>query len=587
MVRQVKTKPLRRVPRTKFLYAYILIVGIIFSLRLFQLQIVRGSEFSSLAISGQLKKYEIPAERGKIYLRDGDSKIPIVLNETKKILYADPRYVDNPRATAEKIARIIGGDVNEYAALMSDKNRVYVVLKRKLSLNQAKEIDKLELKGIGMQDMSVRFYPEGSLAAQLLGFVNDDGVGQYGVEGFLNDELSGRSGLLSAVTDARGIPLTSADNSVRLDPINGDDLVLTVDRAVQSFAEQALARGVKRAKGKSGSVIVLNPNNGEILAMANYPTYSPAKFNEVKDPALFLNGVVSRPYEVGSVIKPFTMSAGLNEGVVTPETKYFDKGYVQVDDRRIENAGASGGVERTMTEVIQKSVNTGAVFVLDQLSGGKGINQTGRDKLYSYFFDQWGFAQLTGVEQAAEAPGVIYSPDDPEGNNVRYANMTFGQGMSLTMVQVAAAFASLINGGTYYPPHLVYSKIDALTGNETVIDHQPLRQNIISQKTSEQIREMTRRVVLFGGGYSARRSGYIIGGKTGTAQKLNNDGTYSNYLEVGSFVGYGAGKTPQYLIMVKVDEPGIPGYAGTVAAAPIFAEISNWLIDYYRIPPVD
>lgn len=575
--------------RVRSLYSLLVIFALVFSGRLFYLQIVKGDSFTELALSEQMKKYEIPAERGRIYLRElsADSqRVPIVLNENRPTLYADPRYVTDSRATAEAIAAIIGGDINQLDSLLKEADRYYVVLAKKLTEAQASAITKLELDGIGLQDTSQRTYPEGALAAQTLGFVNDAGDGLYGLEGALDEELKGESGLLKAVTDIRGIPLTTSEDSVLKDPVDGDDIVLTIDRGLQSFVEQALAKGVKAAKAKGGSAVVMDPYSGAVLAMANYPTYEPAKFSEVKDESVFINNVISSPYEIGSVAKPFTMSVGLNEGKVKPTDTYFDPGYAVVDGIRIDNATGVPGGTHTMSDVIQQSVNSGVIHVLKQLSGGTEVNQSGREKLYDYLTDSFGFGQLTGIELVAEAEGTLFKPTDADGNNVRYANMTFGQGMSQTMIQAVSAFASLVNGGTYYQPYLVHSRVTRLTGQEVVTEPKALRQNVISQTTSEQIRGMMERVVVSGGGRSAFRNGYSIGGKTGTSQKLQPDGTYSESLEVGSFLGFGAGASPQYVVMIKVDEPDIPGYAGTVAAAPIFAEISHFMIDYYRIPPV-
>ncbi|HEX9594524.1 MAG TPA: penicillin-binding protein 2 [Candidatus Saccharimonadales bacterium] len=572
--------------RVRLLYAGLAIVGGVFMMRLFYLQVLNGDSYAVSALSEQQKKYEIPPERGRIYVREGDGEpVPLVLNQTLKTLYADPRYIEDAGATAQAVAKVIGGDVNEMRDLLRQSDRFYVVLAKKLNAAKAQAIEELKLKGIGLQDATYRTYPEEALAAQILGFVNDEGEGQYGIEQYLDDELKGQSGLLRAVTDVRGIPLTASDDTVLKDPVDGVDVVLTIDRSIQREVEQLLASGVKNARGKSGSVVVMDPGSGAILAMANYPSYDPAKFGEVEDARRFLNGVVSTPYEVGSVIKPFTMSTGLNEDKIQLGDTYFDPGFVQVEDRKIENAGLPTQGTRTMTEIIQKSVNTGAVHVLKQIGGGD-INQDARNTLYSYFTDGFGFGQPTGVEQAAEASGNVISPSDPEGNNVRYANMTFGQGMSLTMLQVLAGYSALVNGGTYYQPYLVDSRVERISSETTVTGPKALRTGVISAETSQEIRKMMEKVIELGGGISAYRSNYLVGGKTGTSQKLAADGTYSEYLEVGSFLGYGAGDTPKYVVMVKVDEPGIGGYAGTAAAAPIFADISNFLIDYYRIAPV-
>jgi cell division protein FtsI/penicillin-binding protein 2 len=476
--------------RVRYLYILLFIIGITLASRLYYLQVVRGDSYTNQALAEQQKKYEIPAERGRIFIRDGQEIVPLVLNETLKTLYGDPRFVEDPIATAQAIAQVIGGDVKEYTELLSQTKRYYVVLGKKLSLTKAQEIEKLNLSGIGLQDANYRSYPENTLAAQTIGFVNNDGEGQYGIEAALNDELAGEPGLLSAVTDVNGIPLVTSDDAIIKDAQNGTDIVLTLDRSIQNFVEQALEKGVKAAKGKSGSAIVMDPSSGAILAMANYPSYNPAKFYETKKPANFLNGVVSTPYEVGSVLKVFTMSAGLNEGAIKVDSTYYDAGYVQVDDRKIENAGNSGGVERTMTEVIQKSVNTGVVHVLKELGGSDSVNQQGRDILYDYFYNRFGFGSVTGIAQAAEASGVMYAPNDEQGNNVRYANMTFGQGLTLTMLQVASALNSLVNGGTYFQPYIIHSHINSLTGEESVTTPLAKRGHVVSEKVSQEIKGM-------------------------------------------------------------------------------------------------
>lgn len=568
------------------LYLAIVFVGGVFGVRLFSLQIVQNDYYRALAQTEQLKKFEIPATRGEIYLRDGSDSVPLVLNQNLATLYADPEFVEDPSATAGKLAEVLGGKSTDYIELLALEGN-YVVLKKKLSPQQTEAVEALELPGIGLQDATYRVYPEGSLAAQIVGFVNGEGEGQYGIEQFLNDELAGSPGLLNAVTDIRGIPLTTSDENVLIEPDDGNDVVLTIDRQVQQFVQTALASGVKSSRAISGSAIVMDPNNGRILAMANYPSFDPAKYYDVPADESFryLNRVVTDGYEAGSVVKPFTMSAALNEGAVTPDTMYYDAGRVQVDDREIENAGTSGGVDRTMTEVIAKSVNTGVVYALQQLGGGQ-INEQARRTLYNYFINRYGFGNPTGIAQSLEADGLIYAPDHEQGNNVRYANMTFGQGMTVSMLQMIAAYSSLVNGGTYYQPYLIDQRIDSQTGEVATAEPAVLRDDVISDTTSRQIVSMMEQVVKIGGGYRAQRDGYVIGGKTGTSQVLEADGTYSEFREVGSFIGFGASQDhADYVIMIRVNEPKIGGYAGTVAASPIFAEISNFMIDYLQLQP--
>lgn len=571
---------LSQIRRSRGLYFVVAIVFFVFSVRLFSIQILRHDYYSTLAANGQERKFVIAPTRGTIYIKDGDDNVPVVLNEVQPTMFADPSGITDAEVTSQLIVDAIGGSKDKYAKLINDANdSVYVVLKKRLSNKQATLLKEANIGGVGLQDVSYRVYPEGGLAAQVLGFSNDDGEGQYGVEAALEDELNGEPGLLKAVTDVNGIPLTS-EESIDRPAVNGEDVTLTIDRNVQQFVEEALEKGVKSSKGRSGSAIVVDPYTGKVLAMANYPTYEPEKYRDVKDYSVFQNSVVSHAYETGSGVKVFTMSAGINEGVVSKNSTYHDSGFVQIGDRRIENAGSPGGVTRTMLQVIQNSVNTGVVHVLSQLGGGT-INTKARETLYEYFTQHFGFGSKTGIAQTSESPGYLVGPNEQEGNSIRYANMAFGQGMTVTMLQMVAAFSSVMNGGTYYTPHIVEEIGD--------VAKVPIAKDVpvIKESTSKDLLEMTKAVVEHGGGYSAQRSGYNIGGKTGTAQVLEDNGQYSDSREIGSFIGYTGAEKPSYVIMTRVDEPQIPGYAGSIAAAPIFADISNWLIDYYGIPPID
>ena len=571
--------------RSATLYAIVFLVGLIVVIRLFQLQVLQHDYYSELALSEHEAKFTIPASRGTIYALDGDNEVPLVLNEVLPTVYVDPQGIEDERndELATQLGEILSIPKDEVMERLEQNDSRYQVIKKQISLDQADQIRDRELNGVGLADESYRVYPQGMLAAQTLGFVNNEGSGQYGIEESINDRLAGVDGRYEAVTDVYGIPLTTAEDDVIEAPQDGADVTLTIDVNVQKFVEDALAKGVKESQGQSGGAIVMDPNTGRVLAMANFPTYDPNKFAEQKDFSVFTNDVVSAPYETGSGVKVLTMAAAINEGAVTKDTTYFDSGSVRIDDRLIENAGGGGG-QRTMADVIQKSVNTGVVFALQQIGGGE-INKQARDVLYDYFTNKYGFGAATGITQANEAAGLLFSPDEEQGNNVRYANMTFGQGMTVTMLQMAAAVSSIVNGGDYYQPYLIDSYSNG-GDTKTTTDPVLLREGVISAETSKDIRSMMKGVISGGGGLVAQRSGYSIGGKTGTAQVLDETtGLYDDDREIGSFVGFGGATTPEYVIMTRVDEPKIPGYAGTVAAAPIFAEISNFMIDYYQIPP--
>lgn len=566
-------------------------VGLVLVARLFYLQVLQHSHYQDLAVAEQQKKFVIPAERGSLYFRDGDLIVPGVLNTNVYTLFADPKEVTHPDKAAEFIAGQLGESRVHILSQLKTKNTSYVVLAKRLSRQKVDTIlkNKSLLAGINVTAVPQRVYPEGQLAAQALGFVNDEGVGQYGVEGALNERLEGTEGVLKATTDVNGVPLSVDDrNNIAVQPKDGDDLVLTIDRNIQAKVEEALATGLKNSKATIGSVVVLDPNTGAVKAMANMPTYDPSKYYDVTGDAYqkFQNRVVSSPYEAGSVIKTLTVATGLNQGVISENSTFTNTGSVKVGDATIKNVEQDVNGTRSMTDILKYSLNTGVVYVLSQLGGGS-INETARTRLYDQFAGKYGFGTVTGIEQSGEVEGTIFKPTSVQGNNVRYSNMAFGQGMNVTMIQVASAFASVVNNGDYYQPHVVEGTVDS-NGHETSANPKPARTGVVSAQTSAALREMTRSALAESSAVNKFiRPGYNVGGKTGTSQTIDqNTGKYSDNNTVGSYLGYGGDSKPRYVIMVRVDDSKIGGYAGSAAAAPIFGEISNWLLDYYNIKPI-
>ena len=575
--------------RSQMLVWLMIAVGAIFVIRLFYLQVIRHDYYAAEALKEHTSKFTLPAQRGQIYAQVGSGQLaPLAMNESSYTVYADPRYVSDISKTADTLREIVGGNtVDGFEDALKNKDLQYTVLAKQISQKQADLLEKKELPGVGMKEQDKRVYPEGQLAAQVLGYVNNDGQGQYGIEQFLNNDLAGKAGLLKAVTDVHGIPLSVGDNNVQEPAKNGKNIVLTLDRNIQSFAEQALKEGLEKVKAKHGSVVVMDPKTGGVLAMANLPTFDPAKYYEVTDYGAFTNSVVSSPYEAGSVIKTFTMAAGLNEGVVKPNTTFDNTGKVKVGDAEIRNVLQNVNGKRDMTEVFEYSLNTGVVFVLKQLGGGN-LNVQARDKLFGYFTDNYLFGKKTGIEQSGELAGEIISPDQAEGNDVRYANMTFGQGMDTTMIQVAGAFSAMVNGGTYYKPHLVGGYLND-DGDISKATPQTLKNNVLSPQVSQQLNDMMR-TARQRSMKNVDRPGYFVAGKTGTAQIIDpKTGKYSDDNAVGSYLGFGGNSNsdPRYVIMVRVTDAKLSSsvYAGSEAAAPIFASISNWLIDYLKVRP--
>lgn len=569
--------------RVRILSLVVFAIMGVFVLRLFYLQVIQHDYYRDLASKEQTRQFTLTAKRGEIYAMDTDNQpVKLVMNQTIYTVFADPKIIDEPERVEEVMRRVAGGNVRDNMSdLVRRKETRYQVIATKISRKQAEMIKKEKLRGIGFNQETERVYPEGQLAAQLLGFVDASGTGRYGVEGYLNKQMTGQDGLLQTVTDIRDIPLTIGKNNIYKPAKDGENIVLTIDRNIQSYTEKALATGLERTGATDASAIVLDPQTGKVMAMANLPTYRPAEYSKVGNIALFNNDVISDPYEPGSVIKTLTVAAGLDKGVITPESKYVNTDYVKVGDRTVTNATKGQTGDITIQHALNWSLNTGMVHVARQLGGGNTINMAARTTMYDYFHNRMRLGESTGIELTGEAPGTLIAPDKPDGNEVRYSNMSFGQGMDPTMLQVASAFASIINGGTYYSPTVVQGTIDT-EGNLVAAAQKPARANVISPAASSTVRTMVHdaRNAFHG---KSDRPGYYIGGKTGTSQTIVG-GQYVFSQTIGTYLGFGGDETPRYVIMVRISGKNME-LEGAKHAMPIFTDISNWMIDYLKLQP--
>ncbi len=582
---QASSNPLARV---RFWYVGLLVISGLFMVRLFYLQVIRHDYYQKAALRGQLKQYEIPAARGEIMAHNGDKTAPLVLNEKRYVLYADPKFVKDASGSAAAIQKIIGGNQTDYENAMKTDDLRYVVLAKKLTRQQNEQVLALKLKGIGTQESSNRTYPQGQLAAQTLGFVNDEGQGQYGLEQALNDELQGKPGELKAITDAQGIPLAANRDNIVVDPTPGKKLLLTIDVGVQQQVEDIVKQQVEQTKAASGSVVVLDVRTGGVKAMASFPSYNPAEFYNVTDPTLFSNPATSQAFEVGSIMKTLTAAAALDTGVVNSNTSYYDPASFKIDDATVRNIEEDGGPgTKTVADILQLSLNTGATWLLMQMGGGE-INQKARTTWHDYLINHYQFGKATGIEQSDENAGLVPDPNDGYGLNIRYANTSFGQGQTETILQMGAAMSAVLNGGTYYQPRLVEGYV---RDDDTVETKQPtvVRSGVVSPAVSHQMQDymeytLQKNKVTYG--ISEFSPAYSFGGKTGTAQIANPDGGYYDDRYNGTFLGYVGGDEPEYVIVVWVREPkNITGYAGAKAAAPIYFSIANMLINNYGVKP--
>lgn len=571
--------------RPRILAILTLAVMAVFVVRLFYLQIIQHDHYVDQARKEQQKQWILPAKRGEIYAMDGTTPVPLVLNETVYTVFADPKVIDEPQKVTDLIKRVAGGNArSNLDGLLAKKETRYQILATKVTRKQAEMMKEEGLRGIGFQEESQRVYPEGKLAAQTLGFVNAEGKGQYGLEEALNERLTGLDGMLVSVTDVSNVPLTIGDKNIKEPAKDGDAIVTTVDRNIQSYTEKALAAGLKRTGATNGSVMIMDPQTGKVLAMANLPTYSPGQYNKVTDASAFNNATISAPYEPGSDVKALTMAVGLDKGVVSSTSTYNNTDYIKVEDRTITNAtkGQTGNI--TFQHALNYSLNTGFVTVAQRLGDGKSINLQARNTMYDYFHNKFGLGELTGIELANEAKGTVIPPTDQDGGAVRYSNMAFGQGLDVTMVQVCAAFSTIINGGTYYAPTVIAGTLDPDTGVLKPAAAKPSRQNVMSASASSEMRTMVHdaRAAFHA---SKDKKGYYTGGKTGTSQTIEN-GKYVNDQTIGTYLGFGGDsqKTPRYVIMVQVSGKHM-NLEGGKHAMPIFTDISNWLLDYMKLQP--
>jgi cell division protein FtsI/penicillin-binding protein 2 len=573
--------------RIKVLQLGILLVCSVFVLRLFYLQVLQHGYYAAQAEANQLKRYEIPAERGTIMAFDGNGVVPLVLNERRYTIVADPQIIIDKESVALRVADVLKVDADTIRKALDSELR-YVILAKKQPKEIREEIEKLmqegEIVGVFAENTNQRVYPHGGLAAQLLGYVNDDNEGRYGVEQALEEMLSGIAGRVAALTDQNGIPLLATGDNVLEDPVDGADVVLSIDIVMQRQLEGLLKSGLEAARSTSGSAIIMNPYTGEVKAMANYPSYNPAEFAQVTDPLLFTNPAVSSPLEPGSIMKVLTVAAGLDNGSISAGQTYYDPAFFTIGDATVRNVEEDGGAAtRSIADILKYSLNTGATWVLMQMGGGE-LTEEGRKVWYDYMVNRYQLGDYTGIEQGFEEPGFIPDPVDGFGLNIRYANTTFGQGMTATPLQMLAAVASVVNGGTYYKPTLVAGTLDVESGELQREQPEAVKMNVVAPEVSATVVDYMQQALQHNNvTRPVARDGYVIGGKTGTAEIARPEGGYYDDRYNGTYVGFVGRDRPEYVIITRVNEPKIGGYAGTRAAAPIFMSAVNMLIDNFAL----
>ncbi len=539
--------------------------------RLFDLQVIKNGYYSALAKDQHWATRKIPAKRGQIYTKDlkTGEKYLLATNKTLSMVYAVPRQIKDKEEVAQKISGILGMTKEEiFSSINNDK--VYVPLKHKLTDDEVSKIENSGLSGVMLEEEEWRDYPEGELASQVVGFVNNEGVGQYGIEGYFNDKLKGKPGEVTLEKDTSG-RLIASGNTQENPASNGEDIVLTIDRVVQNYAEKELKAAVNKFGAKEGSVIVMDPKTGNIWAMANYPTFDPNNFTDVKDFDTFKNTGISNVYEPGSIFKIITMAAGIDTGKVTPNTTYVDTGEVKVGSYSIRNASDKVYGQRTMTEVLENSINTGVIFVKDQI---------GNETFYDYI-KKFGFGALTGIELSGEANNPLKS--FKSFKDVNFDTATFGQGIAVTPLQFITAASGIANGGEILKPNIV-SEFIMPDGSKTETKRE-VKRRVIRKESADTVGAMMVSVVDNGHGKAAKVAGFKVAGKTGTAQIPSKDGKgYDPDKSIGSFILFAPAEDPKFIILVKIDEPHGVQWAESTAA-PVAGKLAKEILDYLEVSP--
>ncbi|MDX6408652.1 MAG: hypothetical protein QOE13_1723 [Gaiellaceae bacterium] len=527
-------------------------------LRATWLQAVRAESLSSMGRTQHRESVTIPAGRGTLFDRSG---LELGLGESATTVYANPMQIANPRRAALAVERTLGLDADRVFATLADRSHGFVYVARQADPTRAAALQRLKLPGFGFYPEERRTYPQGSVAAQVLGFVGTDGSGLSGLEFKFDRALAGRAGKKTVVKDPSGQIIDVVSERPE---VPGRNVYLTLDHSIQANAEEVLRDTVRRWAAKSASAIVLDPRTGAILAMAVQPGFDANRFSSTPTD-LQRNRTVTDTYEPGSTFKLITVAGALSEGIVQPTTRFTLPYSLHVADRVIHDAEQRNTVNYSVAQILAHSSNIGAITLAERL---------GRTRISSWV-SKFGFGRTTGVDFPGESPGIVLPPDKWSGSTI--GNVPIGQGIAVTPVQMAAAYAAIANRGVWSRPHLV----DHVAGGGRPSLN---RRRLVSPRIAEQLMMMLKDVVAEGTGQYAAMPGYQVAGKTGTAQKPDSHGGYATGRYVASFVGIVPASRPRFVILVAVDEPRGAIWGGTVAA-PAFQQIARFDLQYMEVPP--
>jgi len=552
--------------RLRVIFAAFACATLILSLRVGYWQTIGRASLLEGATDQVRSDLVLAAQRGVVRDRTGAllaTTVPL------RSLYAIPKRIGPESARADaatKLAPLLGTTSAKVLEAL-DSGSEWLYLRRRLPEETARAIELLNIAGLGFETEPKRLYPNDLIAAHVLGFVNDDGQGQYGVEGKYDEILRGTPGRLVVEKDPKDRELAIGLRTA-LPPVDGTDLTLTIDLVAQTAAERWLKDAIDKEKATGGSVVLLDPRDGAILALASYPTYDPAAVAKA-DPQSLMDRAISWTYEPGSTMKAITIAAAIDQGVVTPNTTYVDQGCTVIGGRRLCNAQGKSYGTTTVTQILERSANAGAVFVASKL---------GADKLRSYL-DAFGFGAPTGIDLAAEAKGDLRPV--AEWYPVDLGTIAYGQGVAVTPLQLATAYAAIANGGTLYRPYVVAARRDADGEHRTapVAVRRP-----ISADTAATLRTMLISTVDKGIANLASVPHYSVAGKTGTAQIPSDDGRYVDDAYISSFAGFAPANDPKFVAVIVLERPQSK-LLGTVTAMTAFRNIALDVLRSGRVQP--
>jgi cell division protein FtsI (penicillin-binding protein 3) len=544
-----------------FVCMVVALAGVV--IRLGMLQLRESGTYAALGVEQRLRTEQLPAVRARLLDRTGS---PLAVTLEARDVYANPSLVTNPAGEAGPLAEALGLDPTDVATTLATADTTFVYVERGVDLDVADRVAALNLPGIGLLPVAKRYYPAGSLAAQVIGVVNVDGVGITGLERQYDTALAGTPGVRTVELSAMGQEIAGGVQ-VDQEPQPGADLETTIDRQIQFQAQQYLRQAIKDNHAKGGTVIVMDPRTGEIYAMATSPSFDPNDFSGA-DPSRFVNRAVTDTWEPGSVNKTVTAAAALQTGAVSTTQRFIVPATRDIDGYTIHDSEEHATERMTLGDIIAHSSNVGISLVADQV-GSERLEQV---------FDDFGYGSPTGVGFPGEAAGLM--PPAGTWSPITRATVSFGAGVAVSPLQMATVYATIANGGVHVQPRLVRATVSP-DGTVTPVP-EPDPRRVLTPDTTRSLTEMLAYAVADGTGYAAQIPGYQVAGKTGTAKKIDEQGNYIDRY-VASFIGFLPASRPRIVVAAIIDEPDT--IYGGIAAAPLFQHVARYAIQRLGIEP--